>query len=88
MNAKVEIVVTEATISADGKIRLTYVTQIATDTFEGVISGGETWVVDSDVLALGASLLESARDATMRDLGLIRADIAEEPLDDLDEDPL
>ena len=87
MKLSVDLEISELTIS-DGRVKLSYVFSIETSEFSGPVAGGQSLVTDSDVLEQSRKLVEAAREAAMRELGLLEQK-TEEPLDPLDEeDPL
>lgn len=88
MEVAVDLTIQEMVISEDGQVRLSYIFSIETPEFSGPVAGGQSLVSDSEVLAKAVDLVEAARVAALRELGLMDRH-KEEPLDPtLDEDPL
>jgi hypothetical protein len=78
----------EMVISQDGTVKLSYVFSIKTSEFSGPVAGGASTVSDPEVLSQAQQLVEAAKGAAMRELGLEKKR-EEEPLGlPLDEDSL
>lgn len=87
MELTVDLEVQDLTIS-EGQVRLSYIFSITTSEFSGPVAGGQSLVTDEEVLSKAQALVEAAKSAAMRELGLVEEKV-EEPLDPLlDEDPL
>lgn len=88
MEIAVDLDIQEIVISEDGQVRLSYIFSIETSEFSGPVAGGQSLASDPEVLEKAQALLEAARVAALRELGLMDKD-KEELLDPtLDEDPL
>lgn len=87
MELTVDLEITELSIS-EGQVKLSYIFSIETSEFSGPVAGGQSLVSDPEVLSKATELVDAAKDAALRELGLLER-TKEEPLDSLhDEDPL
>jgi len=88
MEVAVDLTIQEIVISDDGQVRLSYIFSIETPEFSGPVAGGQSLASDPDVLSKAKDLVDAARLAALRELGLADK-TKEEPLDPtIDEDPL
>lgn len=86
MDVAVDIDINEIVIS-DGQVRLSYIFSLDTKEFSGPVAGGQSLVSDPDVIRQAEDLIEAAKAAALRELGLLPKDV-EELLDPNEEDPL
>lgn len=87
MELTIDLEITELSIS-EGQVKLSYIFSLETSEFSGPVAGGQSLVSDPEVLAKAKELVDAAREAALKELGLQEKD-KEEPLDSLhDEDPL
>jgi len=87
MELTVDLEISEITIS-EGQVKLSYIFSLETSEFSGPVAGGQSLVTDPEVLEMAKNLIDAAKGAALKELGLREKD-KEEPLDPLhDEDPL
>lgn len=87
MELTVDLEIKEVNIS-DGQVKLSYILHLETSAFSGPVAGGQSLVEDPEVFKQAMDLMDAAKAAALKDLGLVES-TKEEPLDLFDEeDPL